>query len=122
MQNETGSVDRTKGTLTQPIEPVDVFEMIMQELRREAANHPTRDDLSEEYANRELVHAAQMYVIGGKRKERGEGEDSVAQAAEFYPNKWGGKERGAKLLAKLNAKECYMRACALLVRQMRRSL
>lgn len=113
--------DRTEATLKQPIEPVDVFELVMTELRREVSNHPRRDDLSEDYANRELVHAAHMYVIGGKRKARGEGEDSYTLAAEFYPNKWGGKERGAELLRKLSAKECYVRACALLVREIRRS-
>lgn len=112
--------DRTQSAPKQPIEPVDVFELIMQELRREAYNHPTRDDLSDDYSNRELVHAAHMYVVAGKRKERGESTDQCELAAEFYPNKWGGKQRGIELLRKLNARECYVRACSLLIRQMRR--
>jgi hypothetical protein len=99
----------------------DVFDLIDTELVREAVKHSDRDDTSEEYANRELVHAAHMYILGGKRKARGEGIDSYTQAAQFYPNKWGGKERGAELLTKLSARECYVRACALLIRELRRS-
>jgi hypothetical protein len=100
----------------------EVLQLIQTELKREEMNHPDRDDNSAEYANRELVHAAHMYIVGGKRKARGEGEDYYTQTAEFYPGKWGGKERGAELLRKLTPQECYVRACVLLIREMRRSV
>lgn len=100
---------------------LDAMELITEELLREEVKHPERDDKGEDYSNRELMHAAHMYVVGGKRKACGEGIDSYTQAAEFYPNKWGGAARGAELLTKLSARECYVRACALLVRELRRT-
>jgi hypothetical protein len=99
----------------------EVFAMVRAELDREVAENPERDDMSDDYANRKLAHAAHMYVVGGKRKARGEGSDSYTQAAEFYPISWGGKERGAELLRKLTPVECYVRACALLMREIRRT-
>lgn len=98
----------------------NTIHLVLEELMREQINHPERIDTSSDYDNRELVHAAQMYVMGGKFKERGYGKDMLQVATRHYPESFGGRARGEELLAKLSAKECYVRAAALLVRQMRR--